>query len=210
AQAGKLGPQEAAALRGEFEALPAGSPSRPALAVTVARALGDGAGLAGFLDSLPREEEPRIRSSVIRALDAAPTEPYRAFLLRVAGEEKDADVLQEAWDKDRVATLSTPEAAARLVAAIEPRVGRGDLSPEVRGLGYRAVALAGQLATAESSAALARAAAAERSPALAALASSLQKLVAAGNATTAGVGDAWKRARLALRTEPVADAPAGR
>ncbi len=198
---GKLTAADAAELRGDYDSFPAGSAVRPGLAAAVARALAEDPSLAGFLDSLPRVEEPRIRGEVMRALDGAPSEPFRQLVLRISAEDESPEALKVAWDEDRMLATATRSHAPRIVAAIEPRIARGGLPAEVRGLGYYAISIAGLQAPGDAQAALARAAGREKSPVHASFAQGLEKILASGSATYAELEAYWDRHRRALREE---------
>lgn len=194
-----LRPDEAAELRKDFGAMPAGAPARPHLAAAVAAGLASGPDLAPFLGELPREAEPEVRGQVLRVLDHSPGEPFREFILRLSAEEKDPSVLRTAWDDRRIGAACTRESAPRIVAAIEPRLARGDLPAEIGGRGYTALALAGVQSPSEAAAALARLVRTEKSPELARYGAELERLLASGQANASSVESLWKRNRRGLR-----------
>ncbi|MCI0343809.1 MAG: hypothetical protein L0216_22110 [Planctomycetales bacterium] len=208
ARADKLTPADATDLRADYDSFPAGAPVRPGLAAAVARALSQDPSLATFLDSLPRRDEPQVRGQVLRALDGSPSEPFRQLVLRISAEDESPEALRVAWDEDRILASATRDFAPKLVAAIEPRIAKGGLPGEVRGLGYYAISIAGLQAPRDASAALARAAGLEKSPAHAGFASGLEKILTGGNATYAELEAYWDKNRRVLRDE--AAAPAGR
>jgi hypothetical protein len=161
ARDGKLRPEDAEPLAADFAALAAGAPSRPGLAGAVARAWARDARLADWFTALPAVAEPTVRDTVVWALDETPSEAYRDWVVRLSQSEQDLDVLKSVWNEDIVLVALTRATAPRMAAAMEPRLGQGDVPPKLRARGYFALGLIAQQDAAAARAALARLAASE-------------------------------------------------
>lgn len=183
-----------------FHALPPGHAARPHVAAVVARGLAREASLERFLAALPAVEEPEVRAQVLHALDRSPSAAYRAWWLRLTADEPAFDVLEVAWEADRVVAALTAPSARAVIAALEARLGEPEVADAVlRGRGALAIGLAALHDAAAATAALERLLAREHQPGVRALAEAVLALVRGGEANAAALERAWRVHRRRLR-----------